>query len=525
MTTGDLRSGDQSEIAEETRVLYERLCRVSSKLPLFARLASRRKDKDLSRAVRFLAPRMKLTDKGVVSAAYFLPVVLGFTMVWFMSFIRIGFLAAVSLSAIAAIVVYYLVISYPVSLMNSYRIGLSEEADVVFEQFLLVFQSGGTLFDAIEMVAQSDHPYLSKAFQNVLQKISDGVPPETCIAELARDQPSEDLRRYLLAVISSLERKTDLLELLSGESFEADLALRQKNLELESRLLIVSALTTYIPMMFVLAASLAGYVTNPLIVLAAPMFIGLSVLLRSRFSIQFSAYFDRPRKSGPLAPSQKEIVAEYDEFLDFLMLLGERLRTGDTLERALPAVRDQVGPEVQRLIDPAIGSVYWRSLSTKEAMSIAAGLALGQRVSRMMGIISLMCETSALQAGERLTQIAARLIKRSAVAKERDSILAAQKLKVYLLNFTSSVVLGLLTSLSPFLFIGGLLSGGPGWGMDGHTLLEMLPLVLTLVMTTVSTGFQNTKMVGGGHPWLAGLVCCMLYAAAFALSSVVLGLA
>jgi len=505
--------------------LYERLCRASSKLPLFARLASKRKDKDLSRAVRFLAPRMELTEKGVVSAAYFLPVFLGLAMVWFLSFIKVGLLVAVSLSGIAAIVVYYAVVSYPVSLMNSYRIGLSEEADVVFEQFVLVFQSGGTLFDAIEMVAQSDHPLLSKAFQHILQKISDGVPPETSIAELARDQPSEDLRRYLLAVISSLERKTDLLELLSGESFEADLALRQKNLELESRLLIVSALTTYVPMMFVLAASLAGYVTNPLIVLAAPLFIGLSVLFRSRFSSQFSAYFDRPREPGPLAPDQKEIVAEYDEFLDFLMLLGERLRTGDTLERALPAVRDQVGPEIQRLIDPAIESVYWRSFSTKEAMSIAAGLALGQRVSRMMRIISLMCETSALQAGERLTQIAARLIKRSAVAKERDSILAAQRLKVYLLNFTSSVVLGLLTSLSPFLFIGGLLSGGPGWGMGEHTLPEMLPLVLTLVTTTMSTGLQNTKMVGGAHPWLVSLVCCLLYTVAFALSSVVLGVA
>ena len=70
--------------------------------------------------------------------------------------------------------------------------------------------------------------------------------------------------------------------------------------------------------MFTLAVSLAGYATNLIVLLVVPIFILLNAVLRSRFSRQFSAYFDRPRDDSILAPTQKEIVTEYDEFLNFM---------------------------------------------------------------------------------------------------------------------------------------------------------------------------------------------------------------
>ncbi|MGY5855147.1 MAG: type II secretion system F family protein, partial [Candidatus Thorarchaeota archaeon] len=422
------------------------------------------------------------------------------------------------------VLTYYIVITYPISLMNSYKQGLSEEADLVFEQFILVFQSGGTIFDAIEMVAQSDHPYLSNAFKQMINKINEGTPPETCLMEFAKDQPSDDLRRYFTAIVSSLEKKTDLLDTLSGESFEADLALRQKNLELESRLLIVAALVTYVPIMFTLAASLAGYATNMLVVLVAPVFILMNALLKSRFSRQFSAYFDRPRETSLVPPTQKQIISEYDAFLNFLILLGERLRSGDTLEVSLAAIRDDLEVEVQRLVDITLNVIYKEEESIVEGMARASEEALGQRVSQMLNMIAIMCETSAQAAGDRLSKIATRLVARSAVAKERDSIIAAQRMKVYLLTLTSAAVLGMLASLSPFLFIGSLLSQGPTWTPGSITTLDILPLLLTLGVTTLSTGYQNTRMVGGSRPVVLGLVCGLLFWISFALSSGMMGL-
>ncbi|MFW9813477.1 MAG: type II secretion system F family protein [Candidatus Thorarchaeota archaeon] len=502
-------------------MIYERLCRISEK---FGRVGDSDKDRELEKAVKFLDPIMKITVRGIKGAAlvcflltiFMVPIVLGI--------LNVPLIINLPITGLAAVISFYIVGNYPISIMSSYKLGLSEEADLVFEQFILVFQSGGTIFDAIEMVAQSEHPYLSKAFRQMIVRINDGTPPETCLMEFSKNQPSDDLRRYFMAILSSLEKKTDLIESLSGESFEADLALRQKNLELESRLLIVTALVTYVPIMFTLAASLAGFSMNPLVLLMIPVFIIVNALLRSRFSRQFLAYFDRPRDQTIVPPSQKDIIAEYDEFLNFLMLIGERLSTGDTLEVALPSVRDDLEPRAQKLVDIAIDSIYKEETGIVAAMRRASEAALGQRVSQMLNMIVLMCETSAIDAGMRISRIASRLVKRSAVAKERDSIIAAQRMKVYLLTLTSSAVLGMLASLAPFLYIGELLSGGFTWNPGSITTIDILPLLVTLGVTTLSTGYQNTQMVSGNRPTLMGLICILLFWMSFSLSSTLMGI-
>ncbi len=507
---------------EDRTVLYERLCRFSERFT--KRSDQTQGDKELRKAVKFLAPMMTLTVQGVKAAAYLTSILLFVSMTILLYIMGLSLFIVIPLSTMASIIALYIVQTYPISLMNSYKLGLSEEADLVFEQFILVFQYGGTIFDAIEMVAQSEHPYLSKAFRQMILRIDEGTPPETCLMDFAKDQPSDDLRRYFMAILSSLEKKTDLIETLSGESFEADLALRQKNLELESRLLIVAALVTYVPIMFTLAASLAGFSTNLLVLLMIPVFVIMNALMKSRFSSQFSAYFDRPRNETLVPPSQKDIISEYDEFLNFIILLGERLSTGDTLEVALPNIRDDLDTEAQRLVDIAINAVYSEETSMIEAMKRASQAALGQRVSQMFNMIALMCETSATDAGIRISKIAARLVKRSAVAKERDSIIAAQRMKVYLLTLTSAAVLGMLASLAPFMYLGALLTQGPTWTPGSITTLDILPLLATLGVTTLSTGYQNTQMVSGGHPILIGIVSTLLFWVSFALSSTMMGL-
>ena len=500
-------------------MIYERLCNISSKIIPISRKTNDTDNRELARAVRFLKPIMTLTIKGIVAAAYFSATIILLLSITLLLFFGVNLFITTPLAIMASLVTFYIVISYPISMMNSYKLGLSEEADLVFEQFILVFQTGGTIFDAIEMVAQSDHPYLSSAFRQILGRIAEGIPPETCLMDFAKDQPSDDIRRYFTAIVSSLEKKTDLLDVLSGESFEADLALRQKNLELESRLLVVAALVTYVPIMFTLAISLAGHATNPIVLLLAPVFIFLNAVLRSRFSRQFAAYFDRPRDDSVLAPTQKEIVTEYDEFLNFMILLGQRLTTGDTLEVALPSVREDIELKVQSLVDIAIHAIYQDGLSSAEALDLASKSALGQRVSQMITMISLMCETSTQSAGERITRIASRLVKRSSVAKERDSIIAAQKMKVYLLTLTSAAVLGMLASLAPFLFIGSLLTQGPTISFGTLTILDIAPLLGTLGISTFSMGYQNTKMVSGTRPLLMAMICSLIFWIAFALSS------
>ncbi len=476
----------------------------------------------MERATRFLSPLMRITPESVVAGGYLYALLTLIIVFLVGAAVNLSLIMIVPLALINALFVFYAFVSYPVNRMNAYRLTLSEETDIIFEEFLLVYQSGGTIFNAIQMIAESEHPYLSQMARDMLAKIQEGVPPETLLSEFARNQPSEDLRRYIIAILSAMEDKTDLLESLSGESFEADMTLRSKNLELESRLLIVAALVTYTPIMFTLTASLAGFATSPMVLLMVPILVGLNALLRTRFSKAFAAYFDRPQREGVMAPSQREIIREYDEFLNVLMLLSERLRTGDTMEVALAKIKDEASPEVKPIIDRAVERIYNDEVSLQEAVEDAASLALGQRVAGLFKLAAKMCEMSATDAGERLGKIVSRLVKRSAVAKEREAIINAQRLKVYLLSLTSSIVLGLLSSLAPFLFVAALFQG-TDVSFGAISIQELAPLLITLFITTVSTGYQNTLMINGRRPLLMGLINGILYWLSFVSAGSMMG--
>ncbi|MHA2188496.1 MAG: hypothetical protein ACW99V_09695, partial [Candidatus Thorarchaeota archaeon] len=101
------------------------------------RLNRKRSDKDLTKSLQFLTPIMTLSLEGVVSASYLMAILtFGLTSVILLIFNVLYYLVGF-LSALAAILVYYVMISYPTSVMNSYKLSLSEEADMVFEQFIL----------------------------------------------------------------------------------------------------------------------------------------------------------------------------------------------------------------------------------------------------------------------------------------------------------------------------------------------------------------------------------------------------
>ena len=128
-------------------MIYERLCHIGERVPLFRRVGERSQDSELRKAAKFLSPIMDITVIGVVSASYLIGFLSLLSVFLALTVFQVSVLIALPLSAIFSVIAYYSVISYPVSLMNGYRLSLSEEADIVYEQFVLVFQSGGTIFE------------------------------------------------------------------------------------------------------------------------------------------------------------------------------------------------------------------------------------------------------------------------------------------------------------------------------------------------------------------------------------------
>ncbi|MEE8182340.1 MAG: hypothetical protein V3T87_03410, partial [Candidatus Thorarchaeota archaeon] len=71
--------------------IYSRVCNVSARVPLFSYLGNRSKNRELEKAVNFLAPLMILNVQGVMAAAYFMSTAV------FVLLLLIAFLLEISL--------------------------------------------------------------------------------------------------------------------------------------------------------------------------------------------------------------------------------------------------------------------------------------------------------------------------------------------------------------------------------------------------------------------------------------------
>ena len=106
-------------------MIYERLCNFSSRIPPFSRITRKSEDRELTRAVRFLLPLMTITSQGVVAASYLMDTTTLILTLLLLTFFVDNLLITIPLSAMACLVAYFIVISYPISMMNSYKLGLS----------------------------------------------------------------------------------------------------------------------------------------------------------------------------------------------------------------------------------------------------------------------------------------------------------------------------------------------------------------------------------------------------------------
>ncbi|MCK5151557.1 MAG: hypothetical protein KAQ65_06950, partial [Candidatus Thorarchaeota archaeon] len=88
--------------------IYERLCRISQRLPLH-RIGGRTRDRDLLKAVVFLSPLMKITPEGIVSASYFTAILIFISLTSILYLLNVSLLIGVLLSLLASLIVYYVV--------------------------------------------------------------------------------------------------------------------------------------------------------------------------------------------------------------------------------------------------------------------------------------------------------------------------------------------------------------------------------------------------------------------------------
>ncbi len=138
----------------------------------------------------------------------------------------------------------------------------------VLEELVTLFLTTGSVFESIEYVSKGDYGSISEAFAKMIVPLNFGTPPEQLLRRFAISQPSMTLRRGVLTFIQFIESSSTNLESVITDAHE-DLQRRyqRRTMQWESRMMVIAGVLVFLPIIFILGASIRGLANHPLVLL------------------------------------------------------------------------------------------------------------------------------------------------------------------------------------------------------------------------------------------------------------------
>jgi hypothetical protein len=338
--------------------------------------------------------------------------------------------------------------------MEEERLTISLQVPVISQEIVLVSAGEGSIFDLITLLVRGKHGIVSKDFAKISRLVHNGNEPERLIRKYANLQPCDTLRRYLLDAVSLNLDWTELKKLIWKRKGEAEHEYQKYTMQVESRVLLVIGLGTFLPIIFSISVFINSLWRNLVAMLIiAMLFIVLLIMLDRwlmkpirKVEILGSSEFTW-QKRGVFNHTVKE---ELQETVVVLSLLGEFLcREKISPESAIMSVSQVYGGWLSPLLVEIARKISYDGETFNSAWHWFKGNLVNVQCRQIVGILPQMIEKTAEEAGERLMEVSSYVRENMTLIDERENIFAAQRFKSKLLSLFSSAALGLVAALSP----------------------------------------------------------------------------
>jgi hypothetical protein len=451
--------------------------------------------------------------------------------------------ASISFFVVVSLLLLYILL--PICLLASYgmamwlydsiprnfekeKVMISCQVPLILQEIVLASAGSGSIFDLIILIAKGNHSIVSKAFARIASHVSNGEEPEKLVRRYADFQPCESLRQYLVDAIAANLEWSELRNVLKERKGEAESEYQRYTMQVESRILLIVGLGTFLPIIFSVAVlvNVASNNSFSLIIIAA-LFIVLLLVMQSRLMkpirrVEILGALEEARgEKGLFGHTAKQ---ELQELLVVLSLFGESLhREGVSPEAALRATCEAYNGWLSPILRDAIFRIVYNGETFKVVwLSLRDKLASSQS-RQIISMLPQMLEKTASETGERLVEVVSYIKENQVLVEERENVIAAQRFKAKLLALFSSAALGLIGALSPlFSMISTPESSIPSFGLPIPSHYTMIPTIVLLLMTMMNT-FNVMKTVAAEKPILYTCFCSSVFLVVFAISIRLLG--
>jgi len=480
--------------------------KIAGKIPFIKEVGAKFKSKRLIEAIRFYNYYNEL-DKFItiydVGAASIFTFILSFIIINLVLF-QYNYLMSFMISLILSLVIsrklyYYIINEFEFQYLNSLQF-----LDLMYQDFLIIKNSTQSIFDAIEFVANSNYPVVSKNFKDIVFNINNGESPETLLLNYSRYLPNYTFKERIFNLIGyDMKLKS---ETQNEHDFSVELSSKYQEYtkQLDTRITILITINIFLPILTTIMFSFYFSINNYLIFLLIPFHVFLLLILRNvLLKKEFFILGAEPNKHS-----------EFDEIILILTLFANNLMINNSPEIALiHAINTYNGPLKDNLeiiskkllfeynsIDD-IWSIFYKSINDAQSKIL-------------LKLTSKMLKKNSKETGSRLRNIINNINKNKSIIKNRYLIIKSQQFKVLILIFVLSGLMGIMTNIIPIFgeFFKFISIGEPiTFNLSIFDLHLLIPVLITFSSILFITTIVITKAVKFKRSYFLGFVVSILY--------------
>ncbi|MHA1694615.1 MAG: hypothetical protein ACTSYZ_08175 [Candidatus Helarchaeota archaeon] len=459
--------------------------KISAKLTLLNRFCKKFYSEELNKAVNYYnydkRAVIDLHSDDIIKSAILSFIISFFSFFFILSLINFYFSILISLifSLIISKKIYgYLIIQFHIQQDN-----FLQYLDLIYQDFILILKSSGTLLDCIKYVSKSDYPIISGYFKEIVKKINMGQTPEHLLIEFAGIIANPTFKENFLSLLSSDIHNNDLIN--KNPKFSVELLSKyQKTTEqLQVRFTILITINIFLPIITIVLFSIY-LASNPwFILILIPFHLFILIILKKSLIKRSFVFF------GESVNQEKELIL----LLNFLDVFSNYLCLNNSPEIALFKSIKLLklnssffkNPEMFIQINNFEFNEYWNNLinNFKE-----------QKNKILLKLILKMLSKNSLETGKRIKNILDNIeFNRKLIAK-RKTIIKSIQFKVLILMSIFSILMGLFTNILPIfsLFFQQVTNG---LFIQNNFILFDNKIIIPIIITNTILVFFTSKII------------------------------
>ncbi|MHA1269493.1 MAG: hypothetical protein ACTSPY_06855 [Candidatus Helarchaeota archaeon] len=378
---------------------------------------------------------------------------------------------------------YYLINSYEFQYLNSLQF-----LDLIYQDFLIIKNSTHSIFDAIEFIANSNYPIISKNFKNMIIRINSGELPEVALLRYVNSVSSYTFRERMINLLS-YDMKTDK-KVSRNEDFSLELTSKYQEYtkQLDTRMTILISVNIFLPILTITLFSFYLTINNYLIMILIPFHLLLLFILKKNLI----------KKEFFILGDESRTAKEFDELILLLSLFSNHLQMNNSPEISLlKSIMTYRGTIKNKLLEIS-KDLMLNNPTIDEIWNNLINILENSQSKVLLKLIRRMLKKSAYETGVRLKNIIDNINFNKKIIKKRQILLKSQQFKVIILLFILSGLMGLMTNIIPlfsqfFLVINSGIY--PELFTLNNDLITLLPILITFSIILFFTSKTITNVI------------------------------